>query len=62
MTYQTRIDTAHAAACTEHDAFMMAYAKATARASHSYFDQHIIQMDDGRHWCPSSAHLARISA
>lgn len=49
MTFYSPITTT-AAAATDHDAFMAAYAKAAARAPYSYFDQHIIRTDDGCYW------------
>lgn len=49
MTFYSPIGTT-AAATADHDAYMAAYAKAAARAPHSYFDQHIIRTDDGCYW------------
>jgi hypothetical protein len=49
MTFYSPINTT-AAATADHDAYMAAYAKAAARAPHSYFDQHIIRTDDGCYW------------
>lgn len=49
MTFYSPITTT-AAAAADHDAYMAAYAKATARAPYSYFDQHIIRTDDGCYW------------
>lgn len=50
MTYFSRISTTDATAALDHEAFMAAYAKAAARASCSYFDQHIIRTDDDCYW------------
>lgn len=49
MTFYSLISTT-AAATADHDAYLAAYAKAAARAPHSYFDQHIIGTDDGCYW------------
>lgn len=38
------------AAARDAKRYMKAYAKAAERAPHSYFDQHVIRMDDGRYW------------
>ena len=50
MTYLSQIITADAAASADHAAYLDAYERAASRAAHSYFDQHIIQDDDGRYW------------
>ena len=50
MTYLSQITTADAAAVADNAAYLDAYARAAARAAYSYFDQHIIQTDDGRYW------------
>jgi hypothetical protein len=50
MTYLSQIITADAAACADHVAYLEAYAKAAERAVHSYFDQHIIQDNNGCYW------------
>jgi hypothetical protein len=50
MTYHSQIITADAAAYADNAAYLEAYARAAKRAAHSYFDQHIIQDDDGRYW------------
>lgn len=49
MTFYSPITTTPAAAA-DHDAYMAAYAHASARAPYSYFDQHIIRTDDGCYW------------
>ena len=38
------------AAADQHAAYFAAVANAERRAMHSYFDQHIIRMDDGQYW------------
>jgi len=50
MTYLSQIITADAAACADNAAYLEAYAKAAARAGHSYFDQHIIRDGEGSYW------------
>jgi alpha-D-ribose 1-methylphosphonate 5-phosphate C-P lyase len=50
MTYLSQITAADAAAVADHAAYLEAYASAAGRAAHSYFDQHIIQDNDGRYW------------
>lgn len=50
MTYLSQITTADAAAVADNAAFLEAYARAAGRAAYSYFDQHIIQDNDGRYW------------
>lgn len=50
MTYLSQITTADAAAVADNAAYLEAYARAAGRAAHSYFDQHIIQDNDGRYW------------
>ena len=52
MTYHTQISTVDAAPYTtvEHEAYLQAYSNARIRAAYSYFDQHIIRMDDGSYW------------
>lgn len=50
MTYLSQITAAEAAAVADNAAYLEAYARAAGRAAHSYFDQHIIQEDDGRYW------------
>ena len=37
-------------AVADHAAYMHAVACAERRALHSYFDQHIVRMDDGTYW------------
>ena len=49
MTFYSPISTT-AATAADHEAYMAAYATATARAPYSYFDQHIIRTDDGCYW------------
>ncbi|NNM78572.1 hypothetical protein HJG53_16920 [Sphingomonas sp. ID1715] len=34
----------------EHARYLEAVANAQTRAAHSYFDQHIIRMDDAQYW------------
>ncbi len=52
MTYLSQFNTADATPYTDVElaAYLAAYAKATDRAAHSYFDQHIIRTDDGCYW------------
>jgi hypothetical protein len=50
MTYLSQITAADAAAVADNAAYLEAYARAAGRAAHSYFDQHIIQENDGRYW------------
>ena len=52
MTFYSAITTADATfnAAADHAAYLDAYARAAARAAHSYFDQHIIRDDDGTYW------------
>ena len=52
MTYFAKIATLNAApyGAEEHRAYMAALGQAQARAARSYFDQHIIRMDDGTYW------------
>lgn len=52
MTYLSTVNTWVATPSTadEHARYLEALSRAQARASHSYFDQHIIRMDDGQHW------------
>ena len=52
MTYFAQITTLAAAPYdgAEHEAYLEALRKAQARARHSYFDQHIIRMDDRTYW------------
>ena len=52
MTYIAQIDILNATTTGARDTkrYLKAYAIATDRAPHSYFDQHIVRMDDGRYW------------
>lgn len=52
MTYFAQITTFDAApySAEEHGAYLETLAQAQARAAHSYFDQHIVRMDDGTYW------------
>jgi hypothetical protein len=52
MTYLAPISISDAApySAEEHRRYMEAVRNAQVRAQHSYFDQHIIRMDDGRYW------------
>ena len=52
MTCLTPVDTSTALPYSpdEHARFMAAMTAARARAPHSYFDQHIIRMDDASYW------------
>lgn len=50
MTYLSQITTADAAAVADNAAYLEAYARAADRAACSYFDQHIIQDNNGRYW------------
>lgn len=50
MTYFVQIDSASATPIYTDVPFLTAYTKAAARAPYSYFDQHIIRMDDGQCW------------
>jgi len=52
MTFITQFDTRTATASGQRDTkrYLKACAMAAERAPHSYFDQHIIRMDDGRYW------------
>jgi hypothetical protein len=52
MTCLTPINTLDVQPYTadEHARYLDAVANAQTRAAHSYFDQHIIRMDDGQHW------------
>jgi hypothetical protein len=52
MTYLAPISTSDAVpySAEEHGRYLEAVRHAQVRAQHSYFDQHIIRMDDGRYW------------
>lgn len=52
MTYLAPISTLDAAPYTveEHERYLDALSKAQLRARHSYFDQHLVRMDDGQYW------------
>ena len=52
MTYFARITTTTAMPydAQEHAAYLEAVSDAGARARYSYFDQHIVRMDDGTYW------------
>lgn len=50
MTYFVQIDRASASPMQTDVPFLAAYAMAASRAPHSYFDQHVIRMDDGQCW------------
>lgn len=52
MTYVAPISTLDTEAYTadEHARYLEAVANAKERATHSYFDQHIIRMGDGQYW------------
>lgn len=52
MTYFAQISTVAATPydAVEHEAYLKAVSDAHARARHSYFDQHIVRMDDGTYW------------
>ena len=52
MTYFAQISTTTATpyGAQEHAAYLKAISDATARALYSYFDQHIVRMDDGSYW------------
>ncbi len=52
MTYLAPISTLDAQpySAEEHARYLEAVAKAKCRSVSSYFDQHIIRMDDGQYW------------
>ena len=51
MTYAATIHATAALALTDaENAYLEALTTAVTRACHSYFDQHIVRMDDGRCW------------